>query len=136
MPFSGLGGRRWSSYITSPVSALEPCAELLLALLGTLAALCLRPTEELRKLGVAVALGVLDVDVEAQRVLQAREINLVQPHAPALNLDCPLVGSQPSLRALERLGRSRIDQRIDEGGLDLGQRDTSGSDHRRGPDDG
>src|SRR4051812_48518579 len=44
---------------------------MLLALLGALAALTLRAAEEVGELVVAVPLGVLDVGLEAQRVVQA-----------------------------------------------------------------
>src|SRR6266568_4700730 len=51
--------------------ALQPGPQQLLALLGALAALRLRLAEEVRELAVAVALGVLDVLLQAQRVAQA-----------------------------------------------------------------
>src|SRR5688500_13975629 len=53
-------------------SAGEAAGEHLLAHLGTLAAVGLRLLEEILQLGVTRALGVLDVDVQAESVVQAR----------------------------------------------------------------
>jgi hypothetical protein len=49
----------------------EPVGQVALALLGAIAAGFLGAAEEVGKLGVAVALGVLDVGLQAQRVAQA-----------------------------------------------------------------
>src|SRR3954447_9664659 len=51
--------------------ALEAALQQLLALLGALLALVLGLAEELREIVVALALGVLDVALETQRVRQA-----------------------------------------------------------------
>src|SRR5438105_388858 len=50
---------------------LETLAQVFLALFAAFAALRLRAPEQVGELGVAVALGVLDVGLEAQRVAQA-----------------------------------------------------------------
>src|SRR3954471_10800349 len=52
-------------------SAGQPVPEQLLALLGALAAVRLRLAEQVRDLVVPVALGVLDVGLQAQGVAQA-----------------------------------------------------------------
>src|SRR5579872_3544823 len=49
----------------------QALAEHLLALLSTLAALALGATEEVSEVGVAFALGVVDVALQSQRVAQA-----------------------------------------------------------------
>src|SRR3954451_2507709 len=54
------------------VSAVEPRLQELLALLATAAAGLLCLAEEVGELGVVVPLGVLDVLVEAQHVVEAR----------------------------------------------------------------
>ena len=48
----------------------EPLGQELLALLGALAALALRTAEEVGELVVTVALGVLDVVLQAKRIAQ------------------------------------------------------------------
>src|ERR671911_1701845 len=53
-------------------SAAETAREQLLALLSALAALTLGSAEELGELGISVALGILDVPLEAEGVAQAR----------------------------------------------------------------
>src|SRR3954447_1482216 len=52
-------------------SAGQPAAQQRLALLGALAAVRLRLAEQVRDLVVPVALGVLDVGLQAQGVVQA-----------------------------------------------------------------
>src|SRR5439155_20072470 len=49
----------------------QPLAQVLLALLGALAALTLRAPEEIGELAVAGSLGVLDVGLQPQRVVEA-----------------------------------------------------------------
>src|SRR4051794_16652329 len=56
----------------SPALAAEAAREQLLALFSALAALTLRSAEEVGELGISVAVGVLDVDLEAESVAQAR----------------------------------------------------------------
>jgi hypothetical protein len=50
---------------------LEPALQQLLALLGALLALVLGLAEEVREVGVVLALGVLDVALQAKSVRQA-----------------------------------------------------------------
>src|SRR5215213_11186028 len=52
-------------------SAAEPGLEQLLALLSALAALCLRLAEEVREFAVAIAVSVLDVGLQPERIAQA-----------------------------------------------------------------
>jgi hypothetical protein len=71
-------GQGWLSVpVTRPNdrSAAQPLAQQLLALLGALAALGLGLAEEGGELGVALALGVLDVGLQPQSVAQAGSVN-------------------------------------------------------------
>ncbi len=69
-PIEAHPARRALKHLQKP-SARQSLAEQVLSLLGALAALRLRPPEEVSQLGVAVAVGVLDVGSQAQRIAQA-----------------------------------------------------------------
>jgi len=69
-PIEARPARRASKHLQKP-SARQSLAEQVLSLLGALAALRLRLPEEVSQLGVAVAIGVLDVGFQAQRIAQA-----------------------------------------------------------------
>src|SRR5215210_7560698 len=59
------------SFVWLVRSAAEPGLEQLLALFSALAALGLRLAEQVGEFAVAVAVGVLDVGLQAERVAQA-----------------------------------------------------------------
>src|SRR5256885_16706630 len=64
-------GIRHPAWSQGPSLGAEPLLQHLLAELGALAAVSLRPGEELGQLGVALPLRVLDIGLQPQRVVQA-----------------------------------------------------------------
>jgi hypothetical protein len=82
-------------------SAAESAEHELLALLGSLAALVLGPAEELGELHVAVALGISDVGLQAQGVLEALLGEPDQVVVPVLGAgDVPGLGVRHAHRSL------------------------------------
>src|SRR4051794_15811093 len=91
-------------------SAAEPGLEQLLALLSALAALCLRLAEQVGEVAVAVAVGVLNVGLQAECIAQAllgEPDEVVVLVLGAGDLSCLLAaasGHVPLLHSSEELG--------------------------------